>query len=647
MNNLLKFVTCGSVDDGKSTLIGHMLYDAKLIFADQERALELESKVGSRGGEIDYSLLLDGLMAEREQGITIDVAYRYFTTQYRSFIVADAPGHEEYTRNMAVAAAFADLAVILVDASQGVLVQTRRHARICSMMGIRHFVFAVNKMDLVHFSKETFDKIKKTIKILMAEFNYESLVIIPVSATEGDNITEKSDRMPWYKYDTLLTYLEKVDVTPKEETRGFTMPVERVSRPNRTFRGFEGEITSGTVHVGDLITSLPSMEQAHVKEILDAEKAASFEVPVQSVHSVDSNHDYARRMAAWDLHVQESSKGHAVTITLDREIDTSRGCVFEMGSSLEVGSLFVIHLLWMDDHSLVAGRNFWLKIGTQQVPVTVMKIRCKIDVNSGAEVHTDEIFKNEIAVCEISTGTKIVFDRFENNREMGSLILIDRVSNMTSACGTVIDALERGNNLTWQDTDITRSLRESQKSQKGATVWMTGLSGSGKSTLANALEKRLFAMDRHTMLLDGDNIRMGLCRDLSFSEADRIENIRRIANVAKLMNDAGLIVMTAIISPFRQDRQRAREIIGDDSFFEVYVSTPLEECEKRDVKGLYKKARSGQIRSFTGISSPYEAPENPDIIIDTSKQSVEDGVEMILKAFELRFGKNSSEHHPE
>lgn len=639
MDNLLKFITCGSVDDGKSTLIGHMLYDAKLIFADQERALELESKVGSRGGEIDYSLLLDGLMAEREQGITIDVAYRYFTTEKRSFIVADAPGHEEYTRNMAVGASFASLAVILVDASQGVLVQTRRHARICSMMGIRHFVFAVNKMDLVHFERDVFNRIKKTIKVLMAEFNYESLMIIPVSATEGDNITKKSDRMPWYKDDTLLAYLERVDVSPKEETRGFTMPVERVCRPDRTFRGFEGQITSGTVHVGDLITSLPSMEQAHVREILDAEKPADCEIPQQSIYTMDSNHAYAERIGAWDFHVPESSQGHAVTITLDREIDTSRGCVLEMDSSLEVGSLFVIHLLWMDDHSLVAGRNFWLKIGTQQVPATVMKIRCRIDVNSGAEVHTDELFKNEIAVCEISTGSRIVFDRFENNREMGSLILTDRVSNMTSACGTIIDTLERGNNLTWQDTDITRSLRESQKTQKAITVWMTGLSGSGKSTLSNALEKRLFALDRHTMLLDGDNVRMGLCRDLSFSEADRIENIRRIANVAKLMNDAGLIVMTAFISPFRQDRQRAKEIIGDDSFFEVYVSTPLEECEKRDVKGLYQKARDGKIRAFTGISSPYEAPLDPDVTIDTSKQTIEESVDLILKAIEKKFGE--------
>ena len=419
----------------------------------------------------------------------------------------------------------------------------------------------------------------------------------------------------------------------------FTMPVERVCRPDRTFRGFEGQITSGTVHVGDLVTSLPSMEQAHVREILDAEKPADCEIPQQSIYTMDSNHAYAERIGAWDFHVPESSQGHAVTITLDREIDTSRGCVLEMDSSLEVGSLFVIHLLWMDDHSLVAGRNFWLKIGTQQVPATVMKIRCRIDVNSGAEVHTDELFKNEIAVCEISTGSRIVFDRFENNREMGSLILTDRVSNMTSACGTIIDTLERGNNLTWQDTDITRSLRESQKTQKAITVWMTGLSGSGKSTLSNALEKRLFALDRHTMLLDGDNVRMGLCRDLSFSEADRIENIRRIANVAKLMNDAGLIVMTAFISPFRQDRQRAKEIIGDDSFFEVYVSTPLEECEKRDVKGLYQKARDGKIRAFTGISSPYEAPLDPDVTIDTSKQTIEESVDLILKAIEKKFGE--------
>ncbi|MEE0419794.1 MAG: adenylyl-sulfate kinase [Lachnospiraceae bacterium] len=600
-DDLLKFITCGSVDDGKSTLIGHMLYDAKLLFADQKRALELDSKVGSRDGNIDYSLLLDGLMAEREQGITIDVAYRYFTTDNRSFIVADTPGHEEYTRNMAVGASFASLAVILVDASQGVLVQTRRHSRICSLMGIKHFVFAVNKMDLVHYDRQKFKKIEKDIKVLMAEFDYRSLKVIPVSATEGDNITYTSDSMPWYHGESLLTYLENVDVTEEENDREFSLPVQRVCRPNHSFRGFQGQIASGQVAVGDVITVMPSRESARVTNILEG-----------------------------DRKVEKSGKGHAVTIQLDTEIDVSRGCVLSKNYQLNVGSMFTASILWMDDTSLVAGRNFWLKIGTQQVPATVMKIKYKVDVNTGAEVYADTIYKNEIAYCEISVGTNIVFDRFENNRELGSLILIDRITNMTSACGVVVEALARGKSLTWHNMDITKELRESQLGQKAVTIWMTGLSGSGKSSLANALEKRLFSMGKHTMLLDGDNIRMGLNKNLGFEDNDRIENIRRIAEVSKLMNDAGLIVMTSFISPFRQDRRNAREIIGE-SFVEVYVSTPLEECERRDVKGLYREARKGNIQNFTGVNSPYEAPEHPDIEIDTTQRSIEECVDILLE----------------
>ena len=600
-DDLLKFITCGSVDDGKSTLIGHMLYDAKLLFADQKRALELDSKVGSRDGNIDYSLLLDGLMAEREQGITIDVAYRYFTTDNRSFIVADTPGHEEYTRNMAVGASFASLAVILVDASQGVLVQTRRHSRMCSLMGIKHFVFAVNKMDLVHYDRQKFKKIEKDIKVLMAEFDYRSLKVIPVSATEGDNITYTSDSMPWYHGESLLTYLENVDVTEEENDREFSLPVQRVCRPNHSFRGFQGQIASGQVAVGDVITVMPSRESARVTNILEG-----------------------------DRKVEKSGKGHAVTIQLDTEIDVSRGCVLSKNYQLNVGSMFTASILWMDDTSLVAGRNFWLKIGTQQVPATVMKIKYKVDVNTGAEVYADTIYKNEIAYCEISVGTNIVFDRFENNRELGSLILIDRITNMTSACGVVVEALARGKSLTWHNMDITKELRESQLGQKAVTSWMTGLSGSGKSSLANALEKRLFSMGKHTMLLDGDNIRMGLNKNLGFEDNDRIENIRRIAEVSKLMNDAGLIVMTSFISPFRQDRRNAREIIGE-SFVEVYVSTPLEECERRDVKGLYREARKGNIQNFTGVNSPYEAPEHPDIEIDTTQRSIEECVDILLE----------------
>lgn len=599
-DDLLKFITCGSVDDGKSTLIGHMLYDAKLLFADQEKALELDSKVGSREGAIDYSLLLDGLMAEREQGITIDVAYRYFTTDNRSFIVADTPGHEEYTRNMAVGASFAELAVILVDASKGVLTQTKRHSRICSMMGIRHFVFAVNKMDLVNFDVNVFNRIKKNIKVLMAEFEYQTLQIIPVSATEGDNITAKSNKMTWYAGPSLLSYLEQVDVKEDVQDGGFAMPVQRVCRPNRNFRGFQGQISSGEVAIGDTITVLPSRESAKVTRILEGDKD-----------------------------VERSSRGHAVTISLDSEIDISRGCVLERDKELLCGALFVASLLWMDDSHLAAGRNFWLKIGTQQIPATVMRIKYKIDVNTGAEINAKAIYKNEIACCEISVGNDIVFDRFENNRELGALILIDRITNMTSACGVVMHPLNRDKSLTWHNMDITRELREEQLGQKAMTVWMTGLSGAGKSTLANALEKRLFAMGRHTMLLDGDNVRMGLNKNLGFGENDRIENIRRVAEVSKLMNDAGLIVLTSFISPFRQDRRSAKDIIGE-GYLEVYVSTPLEECERRDVKGLYKQARLGKIANFTGISSDYEVPENPDIVVDTSELSVDACVDRIM-----------------
>lgn len=608
-NKLLKFITCGSVDDGKSTLIGHMLYDAKLIFADQKRALELDSKVGSRDGKIDYSLLLDGLMAEREQGITIDVAYRYFSTERRSFIVADTPGHEEYTRNMAVGASFASLAVILTDASQGVLQQTRRHARICSLMGIRHFVFAVNKMDLVDYDRKRFKKIEREIKVLMAEFDYQTLQIIPVSATEGDNITRKSQRMMWYGEEPLLRYLEEVEVSEKGEKKGFSMPVQRVCRPNQNFRGFQGQISSGEIAVGEEITVMPSREKAKVTGILQG-----------------------------DIAVEKSSCGHAVTIQLDTEIDISRGCVLEKDYKLSVGNMFAASILWMDDKSLVAGKNFWLKTGTQLISATVMNIKYKIDVNTGAEVYSDAIYKNEIAFCEISTGSSIVFDRFENNRELGSLILIDRITNMTSACGTVIYPLERGENLTWHNMDITREMREVRLGQKAITIWMTGLSGAGKSTLANALEKRLFAMGKHTMLLDGDNVRMGLNKNLGFSEKDRIENIRRIAEASKLMNDAGLIVLTSFISPYRMERRNAKEIIGD-SFVEVYVSTPLEECEKRDVKGLYQEARMGRIANFTGISSRYEEPEQPDIVVDTSKHSLEECVEILLAGLEKYLGE--------
>ncbi len=601
MNGLLKFITCGSVDDGKSTLIGHMLYDAKLLFTDQEKALELDSKVGSREGMIDYSLLLDGLMAEREQGITIDVAYRYFTTEHRSFIVADTPGHEEYTRNMAVGASFADLAVILVDASQGILLQTKRHARICALMGIRYFIFAVNKMDLIHYDEQRFRKIEKEIKKLAIDLDLHSIEVIPVSATEGDNVTLKSPNMLWYTKAPLLEYLENINVEEHQQETGFVMPVQRVCRPNHTFRGFQGEVASGEVAVGDTIMVLPSRETAEVQMILYTDKS-----------------------------VDKACKGQPVTIQLNREIDVSRGSVLVKDSSLIVSNMFTVSLLWMDDTELIQGKNFMLKLGTKTIPATVMSIKYKVDVHSGEHLAVKKLQKNEIAVCDIALADQVVYDTFQKNKELGNFVLIDRVTNMTSACGVVEHSLRRSENLTWQKLDITREVRAEKLGQKPVTIWFTGLSGSGKSTLANELEKVLTLQGKHTMLLDGDNIRMGLNQDLGFDEKGRIENIRRIAEVAKLMNDAGLIVLTAFISPYESDREKAREIIGAENFIEVFVNTPLEVCEERDVKGLYKKAREGKIPNFTGISSPYEEPQNPSVVIDTSKVSLEQAVEEIL-----------------
>lgn len=605
MKGLLKFITCGSVDDGKSTLIGHMLYDAKLIYADQERVLQMDSRLGSREGKMDYSLLLDGLMAEREQGITIDVAYRYFNTEKRSFIVADTPGHEEYTRNMAVGASFADLAVILVDASRGVLVQTRRHTRICSLMGIRHFVFAVNKMDLVHYDGACFGRLERELKKLLVDFDHESLYVLPVSATEGDNITSVSGNMPWFSGPPLLEYLERVDVVREDPGKGFCMPVQRVSRPDHTFRGFQGQVEGGTVHTGDEVTSLPSGEKARVKTIL-----------------------------AGDRETDRAERGQPVTLRLDREVDISRGCVLVNGTEPAVSSMFTAVLLWMDDPVLVAGKSYYIRAGTRTAPATVMNIKYKIDVNSGEHVPAGCLYKNEIAVCDISVSEKIVFDRFRDNRALGGIVLIDRITNMTSACGMIEHSLRRSDNLTWHETDVGRKERAGQKGQRPVTFWFTGLSGSGKSTLANGVEKRLFAMGKHTMLLDGDNIRMGLNRNLGFREQDRIENIRRVAETAKLMNEAGLIVLTAFISPFAQDRRNARDIIGGGDFVEIHVSTPVEVCEKRDVKGLYRKARAGEIPNFTGVSGVYEVPENPDVSIDTSQGSLEENVDRLMKQLE-------------
>ena len=599
--DLLKFITCGSVDDGKSTLIGHMLYDAKLIFTDQKKALELDSRLGAANGDIDYSLLLDGLMAEREQGITIDVAYRYFNTEKRSFIVADTPGHEEYTRNMAVGASFADLAVILVDVTKGVLVQTARHTRICSFMGIRHIVFAVNKMDLAEYSYTEFSQVEQEIQQLVQGLNFDVVSVIPVSATKGDNLTEKSSRMLWYKGQALLPYLESAEVPTIGDATSFIMPVQRVVRPNADYRGFQGQVESGFLRIGDEITTLPSRETAHVSELLSG-----------------------------DISKDSVQAGEAVTVKLDKEIDTSRGCVLTNDPKLSSADTFTAMLLWMDDQPLVKGRGYLLKLGTKLIPCIITHIKYKLDINTGAHRTAERMYKNDFVLCEIVTADKIVLDTFRHNKALGGFILIDRVSNMTSACGTVSAVMSEGNNLTWQKLDITRDFRSAQLGQKPMTLWFTGLSGAGKSSLANALEKKLATMGKHTMLLDGDNIRMGLNRNLTFSREDRIENIRRIAEVAKLLNDAGIIVLTAFISPYREDRERAKKIIGGDSFLEIYVSTPLKVCEERDVKGLYKKAREGKINDFTGISSAYEIPENPDIMIDTSQLELNEATEKIL-----------------
>ncbi|MCM1412403.1 MAG: adenylyl-sulfate kinase [Lachnospiraceae bacterium] len=604
-NGLLKFITCGSVDDGKSTLIGHLLYDAKLLFTDQENALLMDSKIGSRSGELDYSLLLDGLLAEREQGITIDVAYRYFNTEKRSFIVADTPGHEEYTRNMAVGASFADLAVILVDAAKGLLVQTRRHVRICALMGIRHFVFAVNKMDLVGYEEQRFREIELDIEKLMLSFPSDTRTVMPVSATEGDNITSLSGKMPWYCGKTLLQYLEEADVSSKKGERAFVLPVQRVCRPDAHFRGFQGNVAQGRLDVGEEVSVLPGGERAAVRKLLvSGEEAETIQA------------------------------GEAVTVVLDREVDISRGCVLVRNADICPARLFRADLLWMDDEELVEGRGYFLKLATKTVPATVIKLHYRTDVNTGEKIPPKFGRKNDILNCDIALSEKIVLDAFEAFPELGRFILINRVTDMTSACGVVRHPLRRSDNLTWQELDVTRDFRAGQKNQKPLTLWFTGLSGAGKSTIANALEKNLVSMGKHTMILDGDNVRMGLNGDLGFSEEDRVENIRRIAHVAKLMNDAGLIVLVAAISPFTADREYAREIIGD-AFYEVYISTSLEECETRDVKNLYRKAREGKIPNFTGVSSPYEAPEHPDVVVDTAELSVEDAVQNILEMLAL------------
>ncbi|MBX7495119.1 sulfate adenylyltransferase subunit CysN [Qipengyuania sp. 6B39] len=602
--SMLRFITCGSVDDGKSTLIGRLLYDSKMIFEDQLAALENDSKkVGTQGQEIDFALLVDGLAAEREQGITIDVAYRFFATEKRKFIVADCPGHEQYTRNMVTGASTADLAVILIDARKGVLVQTKRHSFLCHQLGIRNLVLAVNKMDLIDYDQAQFDAIVKDYAHFAESIGIESFTAIPISGFKGDNITTHSANTPWYSGPVLVDHLESVEVNAAGDVdKAFRMPVQWVNRPNLDFRGFSGLIASGTVKPGDTLRSLPSGKTSKVK----------------SVVTMSGNLD-------------EAVAGQSVTICLEDEIDCSRGDVLAAADSPpEVADQFESTIVWMDDEPLVVGRAYWMKLGTQMVSVTVAHPKYEIDVNTMDHLASQTLHLNQIGVCEITTDKRVVFDPYAENRALGGFILIDKITNHTVGAGMLHFSLRRSQNVHWQATDITREHHAGMKNQTPRVLWFTGLSGSGKSTIANEVEKKLAIMNRHTFLLDGDNVRHGLNKDLGFTESDRIENIRRIGEVAKLMTDAGLIVLTAFISPFRADRQLVREMIDAGEFIEIHVDTPLEVAEARDVKGLYKKAREGKLKNFTGIDSPYEAPEDPEIRVNTVEMSPEEAADYII-----------------
>ena len=606
--SMLRFITCGSVDDGKSTLIGRLLYDSKMIFEDQLAALENDSKrVGTQGQEIDFALLVDGLAAEREQGITIDVAYRFFATEKRKFIVADCPGHEQYTRNMVTGASTADCAVILTDARKGVLVQTKRHSFLCHQLGIKNLVLAVNKMDLIGYNQAKFDAIVAEYRTFAESIGIEDFTVIPISGLAGDNITTRSDHTPWYDGPVLIDHLETMEVNnTASQAKPFRMPVQWVNRPNLDFRGFSGLIATGAVKPGDELRSLPSGKTSKVKSIV-----------------------------TMDGELDRAVAGQSVTITLEDEIDCSRGDVLATADAPpEVADQFESTLVWMDDEPLVAGRGYWLKLGTQMVSATVAEPKYEIDVNnpsgSGSHLASQRLHLNQIGVCEITTDRRVVFEPYADNRALGGYILIDKITNRTVAAGMLHFSLRRSQNVHWQPTDITREHHAGMKNQTPRVLWFTGLSGSGKSTIANEVEKKLALMNRHTFLLDGDNVRHGLNKDLGFTESDRIENIRRIGEVAKLMTDAGLIVLTAFISPFRADRQLVRDMITGGEFIEIHVDTPLEVAEARDVKGLYKKAREGKLKNFTGIDSPYEAPEDPEIRVNTVDMSPEEAADFII-----------------
>ena len=602
--SMLRFITCGSVDDGKSTLIGRLLYESKMIFEDQLAALENDSRrVGTQGQDIDFALLVDGLAAEREQGITIDVAYRFFATEKRKFIVADCPGHEQYTRNMVTGASTADCAVILIDARKGVLVQTRRHSFLCQQLGIRNLVLAVNKMDLIDYDETKFNAIVSDYAKFAESIGIESFTAVPISGLAGDNITSRSDNTDWYGGPVLIDLLETMQISnTASQKKPFRMPVQWVNRPNLDFRGFSGLIASGTVKPGDELRSLPSGKTSTVKSVV-----------------------------TMDGELDEAVAGQSITITLEEEIDCSRGDVLATADDPpQVADQFETTIVWMDDEPLVVGRGYWLKLGTQMVSVTIAEPKYEIDVNTMEHLASQTLNLNQIGVCEITTDRRIVFDPYTENRALGGFILIDKITNHTVGAGMLHFSLRRSQNVHWQPTDITRDHHASMKNQTPRVLWFTGLSGSGKSTIANEVEKKLALMNRHTFLLDGDNVRHGLNKDLGFTESDRIENIRRIGEVAKLMTDAGLIVLTAFISPFRADRQLVRDMIDGGEFIEIHVDTPLEIAEARDVKGLYKKARDGKLKNFTGIDSPYEPPESPEIRVNTVEMTPEEAADHII-----------------
>jgi len=608
--SLLRFITCGSVDDGKSTLIGRLLYESKMLFEDQLAALVADSKkVGTREGEIDYALLLDGLAAEREQGITIDVAYRFFSTDRRKFIVADTPGHEQYTRNMVTGASTADLAIILIDARKGVLVQTRRHSYLVSLIGIRHVILAINKMDLVNYSREVYDTIEADYRAFAKQIGIHDIHVIPISGVKGDNIVEKSANTSWYKGPTLMHLLETVEIDEQRlQKQAFRLPVQWVNRPNLDFRGFAGTIVGGIVQRAQRIRVMPSGRETTVTRIVTS-----------------------------DGDLEQAVANQSITLTLADEVDISRGDVLcSTDAPAQVADQFEATVVWMSEQPMLRGRSYLMKIGPKTVTATVMPLKYKINVNTLENVTAEKLDLNEIGVCELELDRPIAFDPYQENRDTGGFILIDRITNNTVAAGTLRGALRRSQIVDWQAVDVNKQAHADIKGQKPCVVWLTGLSGAGKSHIANLVEKKLFAEGRHTFLLDGDSIRHGLNKDLGFTDVDRVENIRRVTEVAKLMVDAGLIVITAFISPFRSERRAARAVLEAGEFIEVYIDTPIELAERRDTKGLYKKARSGELENFTGIDSPYEPPEAPEVHIDTTAVTPEAAAERIVAELRQR-----------